>query len=52
MTPLSQNVAEFVKATEALMTIKELSDDERKAVNEVLHRLSIAFPDEGDDAAD
>ncbi len=52
MTTFRPCVAEFLKVSEALMNMKELSDDERKVVNEMLSRLSIVFPDEGDDAAD
>jgi hypothetical protein len=52
MTSLRQSVEEFVRAGEALLTLTDLSEEEFKALRDMLGRLSVMFPDEGDDAAD
>ena len=52
MSTFRPNVSEFIQASEKLLEMKKLYDDEEQAVKEMLERLSIMFPDEGDNAAD
>ena len=52
MATLRSSVQEFIRVSDALAELQDLSDDEYKAVREKLARLDILFPDMGDDAAD
>lgn len=52
MSAFHKNVAEFVQAAAKLLESKDLSDEEEDAVRDMLWKLSVKFPDEGDDAAD
>jgi hypothetical protein len=46
-------VAEFIRAGSKLLEAKnDLHNDEEDSVRDMLWRLSVMFPDEGDDAAD
>ena len=53
MSEFRHSVAEFIRAGNKLLEAKdELHDDEENSVRDMLWRLSVMFPDEGDDAAD
>jgi hypothetical protein len=52
MPAFRHNVQEFIRVSEKLLKVKDLSEKEEQAVKELLRQLSVTFPDEGDDAAD
>ena len=52
MAMLRSGIQEFIRVSEGLLGLQDLSDEEYKAIREVLVRLDIMFPDVGDDAAD
>ena len=52
MPAFRHNVQEFIRVSEKLLKVKDLSENEEQAVKEMLRQLSVTFPDEGDDAAD
>ncbi|HEY3475890.1 MAG TPA: hypothetical protein VGK56_14865 [Anaerolineales bacterium] len=52
MASLNPRIQEFIRASEALLELQNLSDEEYKVIREVLVRLEIMFPDLGDNAAD
>jgi hypothetical protein len=52
MPALRKSVLDYLKASEKLLALQDLSEDEERAVKEMLFRLTTRFPDTGDDAAD
>lgn len=52
MSALRKSVLDYLHASEKLLALNNLSDDEERAVKEMLFRLTTQFPDTGDDAAD
>jgi hypothetical protein len=52
MNTLRSSIQKFIRVSEALIKLQNLSDVEYKAVREMLVRLDLKFPDMGDDAAD
>ena len=49
---MRQSIREYIRASEKLMELKDLSEEEQEAITKVLDQLSVMFPNEGDDAAD
>jgi hypothetical protein len=52
MSAFRHSVQEFIRVSENLLEVKDLSEKEEQGMKEMLRRLSVMFPDEGDDAAD
>ena len=52
MSQFRQTVADFIRASNKLLEVKDLSEDEEDSVRDILWQLSDKFPDEGDDAVD
>ena len=52
MSGFRHRVQEFIRVSENLLEVKDLSEKQEQGVKEMLRRLSVMFPDEGDDAAD
>jgi hypothetical protein len=52
MSALRKSVRDYLQASEKLLALEDLTDDEERAVKEMLYRLTTWFPDTGDDAAD
>ena len=52
MAAFQKSVEEFVHAGTQLLQAKGLSDEEKDAVRDIMWKLSVRFPDEGDNAAD
>ena len=42
----------IIRVSEQLLKMKDPSEKEEQAAQEMLRRFSVMFPDEGDDAAD
>lgn len=52
MVSFRNSVTEFLHVGRKLLEAKDLSDEEKDAVREMMWKLSDRFPDEGDNAAD
>ena len=52
MSAFRHSVQKFIRVSENLLEVKELSEKEEQGMKDMLRRLSVVFPDEADDAAD
>ena len=52
MARIRTGIIEFIRAGKSLLEMKDFSQEEDKAIRDMLWQLNIWFPDEGDDAAD
>lgn len=52
MSAFRHSVQEFIRVNENLLEVNDLSEKEEHGMKEMLRRLSVMFPDKGDDAAD
>ena len=52
MSAFRHIVADFIRSSNKLLEVKDLSDEEEDSVRDILWQLCDKFPDEGDDAVD
>lgn len=49
---MRQAVHEYIRASQKLLELNDVSDEEHQTITELQEQLNNLFPDEDDDAAD